>query len=225
MGTVKTLKGKLTVILIVFMMLFSNLGFTMSAIATTEAFEVIDNGFFRKDEIKFNAYFEDEDGNKITELIGDVNEDLKLVLEIFPQVEGFLKDGTIKAVSSDGSDINFKFTDITQNLLETSKIEETIEQVKEESTEETEGVEVTPEEPVVDEGKDEEKETNGSIQDILDKVVNRETTDNILSTVVQNSIAASKEENGENATQFDVDKMLNALAEEERSKKYGRKEC
>ena len=90
MGTVKTLKGKLTVILIVFMMLFSNLGFTMSAIATSEAFEVIDNGFFRKDEIKFNAYFEDEDGNQITELTGNVNEDLNLVLEIFPQVEGFL---------------------------------------------------------------------------------------------------------------------------------------
>ena len=127
MGTVKTLKAKLIVILIVFMMLFGNLGFTMSAIATSEAFEVIDNGFFRKDEIKFNAYFEDEDGNDITELTGDVNEDLKLVLEIFPQVEGFLKDGTIKAVSSDGSDINFEFTAITQNLLETSKFEETIE--------------------------------------------------------------------------------------------------
>ena len=214
MGTVKTLKGKLTVILIVFMMLFGNLGFTMSAIATSEAFEVIDNGFFRKDEIKFNAYFEDEDGNEITELTGDVNEDLKLVLEIFPQVEGFLKDGTIKAVSSDGSDINFEFTAITQNLLETSKFEETIEQVKEESTEEPVEVEESTEEIKVDEGKDKEKESDGSIQNILDKVVNKETTDNILSTVVQNSIVASKE-NEENASQFDAEKMLNALVDEE----------
>ena len=59
MGTVKTLKAKLIVILIVFMILFSNFGFTLSAIATSDEFEVINRGFFRKDEIKFDAYFEE----------------------------------------------------------------------------------------------------------------------------------------------------------------------
>ena len=76
MGTVKTLKAKLIVILIVFMILFSNFGFTLSAIATSDEFEVINRGFFRKDEIKFDAYFEDKDGNKVTELTKNVNENI-----------------------------------------------------------------------------------------------------------------------------------------------------
>lgn len=217
MGTVKTLKGKLTVILIVFMMLFSNLGFTMSAIATSEAFEVIDNGFFRKDEIKFNAYFEDEDGNQITELTGNVNEDLNLVLEIFPQVEGFLKEGTIKAVSSDGSDINFEFTNVTQNLLETSKFEDTIE-IEEESAEDSKDNvdEELKEEPAVEEGNVEEPKTeentgtSDAIQNILDKVTSGEAKDNILSTVVQSSLSANAVED------VDLESVVDVFVDEEK---------
>ena len=64
MGTVKSIKSKILVILIVFMMMFSNFGFTLSAIATSDEFEVITNGFFKKDEVKFKAYFEDENGKE-----------------------------------------------------------------------------------------------------------------------------------------------------------------
>ena len=222
MGTVKTLKGKLTVILIVFMMLFSNLGFTMSAIATSEAFEVIDNGFFRKDEIKFNAYFEDEDGNQITELTGNVNEDLKLVLEVFPQVEGFLKEGSIKAVSSDGSDINFEFTNVTQNLLETSKFEDTIE-IEEESAEDSKDNvdEELEEEPAVEEGNVEESKTeentgtSDAIQNILDKVTSGEAKDNILSTVVQSSLSANAEVLPKDDKVDEVEEVVEEKTEEE----------
>lgn len=118
MGVIRSKKSKFLVILIVFMMMFSNFGYTLSAIATSEEFQVISNGFFKKDEIKFNAYFEDENGKKIDELTGNVNQKLKLILEITPQVEGYLKSGTIKAVSGDDDEINFKISGISENLLE-----------------------------------------------------------------------------------------------------------
>ena len=118
MGVIRSKKSKFLVILIVFMMMFSNFGYTLSAIATSEEFQVISNGFFKKDEIKFNAYFEDENGKKIDELTGNVNQKLKLILEVMPQVEGYLKSGTIKAVSADDEEINFKISGISKNVLE-----------------------------------------------------------------------------------------------------------
>ena len=177
MGTVKTLKAKLIVILIVFMILFSNFGFTLSAIATSDEFEVINRGFFRKDEIKFDAYFEDEDGNKVTELTKNVNENIKLVLEILPQVEGFLQDGKIRAVSADGSDLGFKFSTVSQNLLTTTKSEVNIL----DAIKDIENVEEEPKTEVekTDDEKGEEPKTDSdtntvnvdsSIQSILDKV-------------------------------------------------------
>ena len=177
MGTVKTLKAKLIVILIVFMILFSNFGFTLSAIATSDEFEVINRGFFRKDEIKFDAYFEDEDGNKVTELTKNVNENIKLVLEILPQVEGFLQDGKIRAVSADGSDLGFKFSAVSQNLLTTTKSEvnivdaiKDIENVTEEPKAEVEKTDDEKgEEPKTDSDTNTVK-VDSSIQSILDKV-------------------------------------------------------
>lgn len=176
MGTVKTLKAKLIVILIVFTMLFSNFGFTLSAIAATEKFEVINRGFFRKDEIKFDAYFEDAEGKKITELTGNVNENIKLVLEILPQVEGFLQDGRIKVVSADGSDLGFKFSAVSQNLLATTKTETSIVDkidVEDEVKEPVESVEETDKEKNEETKSDAEQnvvKVDSSIQSILDKV-------------------------------------------------------
>lgn len=189
MGTVKTLKGKLTVILIVFMMLFGNLGFTMSAIATSEAFEVIDNGFFRKDEIKFNAYFEDEDGKAVSELTGDVNGELKLVLEIFPQVEGFLQDAVIKAVAADGSNLGFKFSSVSQNLLETTKSEvELLDGIELEEVVENKEENTTDIIEEKDDSKTEENNTNSSIQNILNKIKDVDTDevlkDNPLASII-----------------------------------------
>ena len=113
MGIVKGIRVKLLVVLIVFMIIFSNCGFTLSAIATSDEFQVITNGFFKKDEIKFNAYFEDENGNEITEITENVNQKVKLILDILPQVEGYLKAANLKAVSEDGSDVNFKITNVS----------------------------------------------------------------------------------------------------------------
>lgn len=120
MGTVKKAKAKLLVLLIVFMLVFSNCGFTLSAIASSEEFQVITNGFFKKDEISFNAYFEDENGNEVTKITGNVNQTMRLILDISPQVDGYLRMANLKAVSEDGSDVNFKITGISYYEEDTS---------------------------------------------------------------------------------------------------------
>lgn len=121
METLRTKKSKFLVILIVFMLLFSNFGYTIAAIATSDEFEVISKGFFQKDEIKFNSYFVDANGKKIDEITENVNGKVKLVVEVLPQVEGYLKSATLRAVSSDDDNLNFKFTSVTENLLKESQ--------------------------------------------------------------------------------------------------------
>ena len=123
MEAIKTRKNKFLVVLIVFMILFSNFGYTIAAIATSDEFEVVNNGFFKKEEVKFNAYFEDENGKKTSEITENVNRKIKLVVEILPQIEGYLKSGYIKAVSNNDDDLNFKFTSVTENLLDERNVD------------------------------------------------------------------------------------------------------
>lgn len=184
METMKTRKNKFLVILIVFMMLFSNFGYTIAAIATSDEFEVITKGFFQKDEVKFNAYFEDEDGNKITEITKNVNEKMKLVIEVLPQVEGYLKSGTIKAVSSNDDNINFKFTSVTENLLSDRNYQAALKDVFVNDSE------VKEEEPTV-------PEEQPSINDVLvqepeGNVVDTDSTNTELqNTVDTNEVAGT----------------------------------
>ena len=114
----KSMKEKVLVILILFMLMFSSLGNTMLAIASSDGFQVISNGFFRKDEIEFKAYFE----NGKEEIIGNVNEKIKLILEVNPQVDGYLQEGLIRAVPKEGEKINFKISGIEQNIEEIKDI-------------------------------------------------------------------------------------------------------
>lgn len=158
MVTMKIRKNKFLVILIVFMMLFSNFGYTIAAIASSDEFEVISNGFFKKDEVKFKAYFEDETGKQTTEITKDVNEKIKLVVEILPQVQGYLRNGIIKAVSSNDNNLNFRFASVTENLLldnKTNANKELLDSLVDDSSEKGEKpVENTvTEEPVIDEDK------------------------------------------------------------------------
>ena len=146
METMKARKNRFLVILIVFMILFSNFGYTITAIATSDEFEVITKGLFQKDEVKFNAYFEDENGNKTTEITENVKEKVKLVVEVLPQVEGYLKTGTIKAVSSNDDNINFKFTSVTENLLSDRNYQAALKDVLVNDTEQKEEELNVPEE-------------------------------------------------------------------------------
>lgn len=186
METVRTKKSKFLVILIVFMILFSNCGYTIAAIATSDEFQVINNGFFKKDEIKFNAYFEDENGNQMDEFTGNVNQKVKLVLEVLPQVEGYLKNATIKAVSADDDNINFRISNVSQNVIEGleansnsnlddvgSKIEE--EAVKEES-----------QDPAVEENKEETNTVVNENTNVSENVQQNENSENTVTEVEKN---------------------------------------
>ena len=197
METVRTKKSKFLVILIVFMILFSNCGYTIAAIATSDEFQVINNGFFRKDEIKFNAYFEDENGNKMDEFTGNVNQKVKLVLEVLPQVEGYLKSATIKAVSADDDNINFRISSVSQNVINGleassnsnledvgSKIEEEIvqevqEPAVEDNQEETNTVvteEANASENVVQNAESEETQ-NEAVNEVTNEIANETVTE------------------------------------------------
>ena len=114
---VKALRKKLLVVLILFTMLFSNCGFTISAIASSEDFRVISKGIFGKDEIRLKAYFIDKDGNETSKIIGDVNEKVNLVLEVIPQVSGVLKNGTLRIVPTEENTLNFRISGTKEDVM------------------------------------------------------------------------------------------------------------
>ena len=115
---------KVLILIIIFMMMFSNFGFTIKAIATSDEFQVISNGFFRKDEVKFSGYFENEDGKQTNEVINNAKQRAILKFNIKPQVEGYLKNANIKAVATDGTDLNFRFVSAKNMLDEINQEEE-----------------------------------------------------------------------------------------------------
>lgn len=211
METVRTKKSKFLVILIVFMMLFSNCGYTIAAIATSDEFQVINNGFFKKDEIKFNAYFEDENGNQMDEFTGNVNQKVKLVLEVLPQVEGYLKNATIKAVSADDDNINFRISNVSQNVIEGleansnsnlddvgSKIEE--EAVKEES-----------QDPAVEESKEETNTVVNENTNVSENVQQNENSENTVTEVVKNEVANEVTNEANNANNETTNAVTNEI--------------
>lgn len=115
---------KVLILIIIFMMMFSNFGFTIKAIATSDEFQVISNGFFRKDEVKFSGYFENEDGKQTNEVLNNAKQRAILKFNIKPQVEGYLKNANIKAVATDGTDLNFRFVSAKNMLDEINQEEE-----------------------------------------------------------------------------------------------------
>lgn len=144
-----TRSKKIISMLIVFVIVFTYMGQTLEAIATTDGLSAITNGFFGSGEMKFNSYF-DENGEQKNEKISNVNQKSTLVLELSPNElgKGFLKDGTILANSLDGSDINFKFSKI-KNVI----IDEPEEIVENEETD------FMPEENVIENNVIEEENT------------------------------------------------------------------
>ena len=99
--------------LIIFVILFTYMGQTLEAIATTDGLSVVTNGFFKTEKMNFNTYFKEENEQRNEKII-DVNEKATLFFEISPMEigQGFLKEGTISANSLQGNDINFKFSKI-----------------------------------------------------------------------------------------------------------------
>lgn len=204
METLRTKKSKFLVILIVFMLLFSNFGYTIAAIATSDEFEVISKGFFQKDEIKFNSYFVDANGKKIDEITENVNGKVKLVVEVLPQVEGYLKSATLRAVSSDDDNLNFKFTSVTENLLKESQT--TLNDVFVSDEEETENNGVL-DVLVPDDNENTEEPTNKVEENTVPDTAETNTVVDGTNTVSENTVSENT-----NTTQ---DSLLDSLVGEE----------
>ena len=112
-----TRSKKFISMLIVFVMVFTYMGETLQAIATTDGIGAITNGFFSSGEMKFKSYFEDNKSDNIS----DVNEKATLIFEISPNDigKGFLKEGIISALGLDENWLHnpvVKTEDITINI-------------------------------------------------------------------------------------------------------------
>lgn len=104
----KVLK-KIIIFVTVFMLVFSNCGYTLQALAATDGITLFGFNLFGSGNIDFDVYFLDENGKKQTNNTADVNSEMTMVLELNPKAAGYLKSGTIKAVSEEEGDVNFEF--------------------------------------------------------------------------------------------------------------------
>ena len=131
---------------IVFVIMISYSAQTMQVLAT-DGFTAITNGFSSKSEVQLNSYF-GETGN--TELIRDVNQTAIVTFEITPTKvgKGFLKNGTISAIGSDGSQSNFRFVKINHVEIDEPEkdLVETENQVLEKNSQETGSNQLEPKE-------------------------------------------------------------------------------
>ena len=132
---------KILVLAVVFTMTFVNYGLPLQAIAS-EGESFFSFAFFRKNEIAFDAYF-DNNPNEIDKIF-DVNDTAQITLEVSPLIEGYLKSGSLKFNLKNGNENNFKIQSLSIEekeeleldkvdtiMLEESKINENI--VKNES--------------------------------------------------------------------------------------------
>ena len=103
---------RIVIFITVFMLVFSNCGYTLQALAATDGFTLFGFNLFGKENLDFDAYFLDENGKKQTDYLLDVNSKMTMVLEVNPRAEGYLKNGTIKAVGKEGKNTNFKFEEV-----------------------------------------------------------------------------------------------------------------
>ncbi len=123
----KVLK-KILVMAIVFVMTFSNCGLTLQALATSEGLSFFGFKLFAKNNLDYEAYFLDENGKKTKEMKADVNQDMTLVLELEPKEVGYLKSGTIKAVTDEGEP-NFEFLEVLNFSTQNDEEEESTQQL------------------------------------------------------------------------------------------------
>ena len=143
----KTFTRKLIAAIMVFMILFSHSAFTMEAIASSGDFKVISVGLFSTDVIKYSVY-PDGGTEKDDEIISDVNDHAFLTIDLNPKVDGYLRDGTIRAVDLEGNELGFRIVNVTavsETKTETAvNVAETEEDVTRIDVEEMLDVQETP---------------------------------------------------------------------------------
>lgn len=113
---------------IVFVITFSNCGLTLQALATSDGISLFGFSLFGKNNLSYKAYFLDENGKEKDEMQADVNGDMTLVLELEPKEVGYLKNGTIRAVTDEGEP-NFEFKEILNLSSNSKEKEDSLEQI------------------------------------------------------------------------------------------------
>ena len=182
----KVLK-KIIIFMTVFMLVFSNCGYTLQALAATDGISLFGFSLFKRENLEFDTYFLDENGKKQTDNIQDVNSEMTMVLELTPKTEGYLKRGTIKAVSEEEGDINFKFEDVSVETV--SSAEKSADLVVSEPANKT----LLKSELAVDSEKENEEETQNKLKQntLLDESKGSEEFSNSVSegnTVSDNTV-------------------------------------
>ncbi len=193
----KTFTRKLIAAIMVFMMLFSHSAFTMEAIATSGDFKVISVGLFSTDVIKYSVY-PDGGTEKDDEIISDVNDHAFLTIDLNPKVDGYLRDGTIRAVDLEGNELGFRIVNVTaisETKTETAvNVAETEEDVTRIDVEEMVDVQETPvtvtEEPEPEPEKTVEEPTV-VVPEKVENTVKNETVNSVTENTVTNSVSNS----------------------------------
>jgi uncharacterized repeat protein (TIGR01451 family) len=183
----KVLK-KVLVMAIVFVIVFSNCGITLQALATSDGLSVFGFSLFAKKVLNYKAYFLDENGNEVNEMSADVNGEMTLVFELEPKTTGYLKTGTIKAVT-DESEPNFEFKEVLNLSSESENEDENLDQIVQvdQTLLKSEQV-LNTELPRVELNDDEAKNTTVATTD-TNTVVTNTVTDNSGNTVSSNTVA------------------------------------
>lgn len=101
---------KILVLAVIFTMTVVNYGLPLHAIAA-EGESFFSFAFFKKNEISLDAYFADD--SKDFDETTDVNKTAKITLEVTPQIEGYLKSGTLKFNLKNGNENNFRLKSVT----------------------------------------------------------------------------------------------------------------
>lgn len=149
---------KILVLAVIFTITLVNYGLPLQAIAS-EGESFFSFAFFKKNEISLDAYFAD-DLNSLEETV-NVNETAKITLEVSPQIEGYLKSGTLKFNLKNGNENNFKLQSVTIeekeelffDVIDSEKLEGVKKLEKEDTSEVVQ--EVVSEEPVENEVQEE----------------------------------------------------------------------
>ena len=200
---------KILVLAIIFTMTVVNYGLPLSAIAS-EGESFFSFAFFKKNEISLDAYFADD--SKDFEEIVDVNKTAKITLEISPQIEGYLKSGTLKFNLRNGNENNFKLQTVTveenQELMFNVIGAEKLEGVKKQEISSEHSNEI--EEVVVDEFESNETPKDDSKSSDEGKIKNP------FSGLFKNDkVSKPDEENKISSEDADIDKTVeNTVAEE-----------
>lgn len=206
---------KVISMLIVFVILFTYMGQTLEAIATTDGLSVVTNGFFKTEKMQFKAYF-NEGNEQNNEKIIDVRDKATLFFEISPNEigQGFLKNGTIFANNLQASEINFKFSKIKNVTIdepeEVGKYEEDKTNFENEITED---IVPSEENSIVNNLVENEVVENNVIENEISNEVPENTSNESQNEVVSRS-SESRDEEGLKQELVDEEQVIEELAEE-----------